>query len=131
MTALDDRLILKVLAIVAKYGKTVTFTTVATKEFSPTTRVGIEAGKVQYPKKVTPPANYSTRQLSDTVLADDLQIYLPASGLEFTPVVAMMVEFDDMKFRVVRAGPIYTGTSVALWDLQLRRGDGRNESKGV
>lgn len=126
MTALDDKLVPKVLAIVAKYGKDVVFTTVAAKEFSPTTRVGIETGKKQFTKKVTPPEYYSTRQLSDTVLVDDLRVFLPASGLEFTLAVAMMVEFDDMKFRVVRAGPVYSGTLIAVWELQLRRGDGRN-----
>lgn len=122
MTTLDDRLIPRVLEIVKRYGKTVTFTVPGAQAYDPATGKNTITGATTYTKQVTPPQGYSPT-LVDKDLADkgDLQVFLPAMGLEFTPNTVMKVTVDGQIYTIVTVGPIYTGERIALYELQLRK----------
>ena len=76
-----------------------------------------------YTRKVTPPAQWETRFVNGTTILDsDFQIYLPAKDLPFTPKLDMTLQMDSATFTVVHGpNPIYTGESVALWEMGVRR----------
>jgi hypothetical protein len=119
---LDDRLVPKVLEIVQKYGKIVGFVVPTSQTYDPATGTNTVTTPVTYNKKVTPPQNYSSRLIDgQNILAGDCQIFLPASGLTFAPVAGMKVTIASQTWAIVNAGPIYTGESIALYELQLRK----------
>lgn len=121
-TILDTKLIPKILAKVIKYGKTVDFVVPATKVHAPETGIVTETNPTTYSKKVTPPEPYIEGYAPpESIRVGDSKIYLPSSGLEFTPTRGYLVQFDSTKWRMENVNPIYTGEQIALYELQLRK----------
>jgi len=122
MTALDDRLLPKVLAIVEKFGIDAVFDEPGTKTYDPTTGETTESGNTNHTEKVTPPEGYPDNYMGgDVVKQGDVQIYLPAFGLGFTPVVSLDVAVGGKDYHLVGVDPVYSGEEIALYRLQLRR----------
>jgi len=120
-TPLDTKLIPKVLAVVNKYGKLVDFKVPASKTYDPTTGATTEGEEATHQHKVTPPGWYKETLIpKDLIQQGDLMAILPASGLGFTPTRGYRVEFDSMKFRIEHVAPLYSGDSVAAYELLLR-----------
>lgn len=121
MTDLDTRLIPKVLAIVNRLGKSVTFETVSGGSYDPLTRVVTGGTMTPVVKKVTPPYEFKNYLIDgDNIRVGDLQIDLPASGLTFTPERGWIVVIDTVRYTVIKVSPVYTGEQIALYNLQLR-----------
>ena len=124
MTDLDTRLIPRVLELITKYGKDVTFKTFPSATYTPTTGKTTPGAETDYSEKVTPPEPYEDKFIDgEIVQIGDCRVYLAASGLAFTPEKGMEVEFDaeGITWRIVRIMPVYTGESIAMYGLQLRR----------
>ena len=128
MTILDDTLPAKVLALVAKYGKVLTFYnnagvgagtySAAAGEF-----VSIPA-EVTWLYKTSPPQAF-IRKLNETATVEaTLEVTLPASGLDATFVsdhlqAGMRVDFDSTEWRTVLLEPLYSGNQIAAYRLGL------------
>ena len=122
-TVLDDKLPAKALEIINKYGKLVTITVTA-NTVSVTLGKVTKSSETTYSRKVSPPAPYSSRQIDGTMIqAHDLQCYVAASGLGFTPSLSdeMTVTFDSVVWSVKGFNPLYSGELVAAYKFQLRR----------
>lgn len=120
-TVLDTKLRPKVVALLAKYGKDVTFTA-KPGSYSHTTGAA-SAGASLGTVRCTPPAGYAQRYVDgDVIRQGDVQLYLAGQGLTFTPEPGQRVTFDSTTYTVVAARPIYSGDLVAAWEVQARRG---------
>ena len=121
-TELDVTLIPEILAIVTEYGKDVIFEVPQLSEYDHSSGGVTETGPARHTKKVTPPANYDRKYIDGgSILAEDMQIFLPASELEFVPTKNCKVTVDNQVYVVVSIRPYYTGESIAIYELQLRR----------
>ena len=122
MTVLDDRLIPRILAIVQRLGKLVVFTVAATESYNPDTGEATRATAASYSLKVTPPEVYEEGLIDgENIRRGDMRVWLPASGLAFTPSPTVTVTIDGATWAVVDVAPVYTGEQVALYGLQLRK----------
>jgi len=122
VTELDTELIPEILEILEEFGKDAVFQVPATKTYDPTTGDVTEGSVTSHTKKITPPAPYKQGYVKDDLIqVGDVQVYLAASGLTFTPTNGYAVVFDSMTWRIEYANPIYTGELVALWELLLRK----------
>ncbi len=121
-TALDDRMVPKALELINLYGQSAVFADPATKTYDPTTGLTSEGSVTNRTHKVTPPEPYDKRWIDgDLIQQNDIRIYLPASGLAFTPFKGQKVTLLTTKvFRIVSVKPIYSGEDIAVFDLQLR-----------
>lgn len=123
-TSLDLRLRPKALALIAKYGKSVTWTQYAGQEtgYTPqsgTTSLGLASN---YPVKCTPPAPVDTRYLGgDLIVATDVEIYIAGLGLAFTPKLNDRVTIDGTVYTVLAKNAIYSGEDIVLWWAAVRR----------
>ena len=121
-TALDAKLVPLALALVTKYGLNAEFETMLVSQYDAESGGTIETGPATYTKKVSPPSPFEQRFIDgEAIRQDDLEIYLPGSGLKFTPVVDMTVRIGTVTYRVVMANPVYSGEQIAVFRLQLRR----------
>jgi len=121
MTALDDKLIPKAKTLCEKYGKSMVYTYLTTNTYDPTDGdvTQVEATSTV---KSTPPMDY-TEMYPDGGIEDQemLVTFLPAENLVFTPAKAQKVTFDSEDWRIVKIKRHYTGESVALYELHLRK----------
>ncbi len=122
VTALDTKLVPKVLAMVAKYGKTVVFSQISMNVSRPS-RGDHDHKRIRtYSHKVTPPQDVKSNFVDgETVKYGDALIYLPASGLLFTPASGMTVNIDAVKWTLQSVGAIYTGELIALYEIRIRK----------
>jgi hypothetical protein len=121
-TELDTLILPKVLELIGRYGKLVSFsvTTGATQNAGAGTVTG--GTTTAHSVKASPPYPYESRYIDgDLVLVGDSRLYLAGSGLAFTPAPGQVVTIDSAKWRVVRVNPIYSGELVAAWEVQVRR----------
>lgn len=123
MTALDDKLIPKTYTLVETYGVDAVFYVelVEPEDYDPTTGHTTEDTDAGVTRKVTPPEPYEERMVDgDIVQHDDMRIYLPSSELSFTPENGMKVVIASLPWKAVAIDPIYSGTSICLYEIQLR-----------
>jgi hypothetical protein len=121
MTSLDRRLVPKVQALIAKYGKTVTVTVPGLRSYSVADGTVCAAGDTDYSVKITPPTPWTMAPLpGSSVQSGDMSAYVAASGLEFTPDAGMVLTDGGQAWTVMAVGRIYTGDLVAMYLLQLR-----------
>lgn len=121
-TPLDNVLPAKVVEILAKYGKTVTWTvsTGGTVDASAGKIVG--ATETPHTVKVSPPEPYTSRFIDgDVILAGDAKVVLAAQSLAFTPAAGQKLTIDGEVWRVVAVNRQYSGELVAAWEAQVRR----------
>lgn len=121
-TELDDILVPEVLAIVEQFGKLVRFAVPGSQVYDPTTGLSTERPALSITKKVSPPQPYTIKLIDgENIKAGDACIWLPASGLTFTPVAGMKVTIDSAVWAIVAVDSVYTGELIALYGLQLRQ----------
>jgi hypothetical protein len=120
-TALDTRIPPRVATLIARLGMDAVFYVPGSSTYNPATREVTETGVTQYTEKVTPPQSMDYYANGDTIRWGDRRIYLPASGLAFTPERGMKVTLSSVAYRIEVAEPVRTGDSVAVYRLQLRR----------
>lgn len=121
MTALDDKLVPKILSLIDKFGKTAVFTELTTNTYDPATGT-VSTVEVNHNRKMSPPSDYDLRYVdNDLIKMGDAQTMVAASGIPFTPVQAMKVAFDSNDWHIVTVSPVYTGNIIGAYKLQLRR----------
>lgn len=115
-TVLDTKILPKVLAILEKYGRTVTVVIKArTKDWS----TGIvSTTTATHTVKCSPPEPFNQRYVDgDLIRVGDMETLFAAQDLPFTPALNMRI---DDKWTAIRVDPIYSGDLVAAWKVQLR-----------
>ena len=123
MTALDDEMVPLALSLIAEFGKVVTFTKITIGPYDPETGGASETGPlVDTDLTITPPQQFEERYIDgDLVQRSDVFTFLAASGLVAVPDTKYSVEIDGISFRVMSVEDIYSGTSIALHKIHLRR----------
>lgn len=121
-TSLDTKLRPKVLAVIAQYGKAVSFAVDSGGTHSASTGTVSGTSTTTYSVTVTPPAPYASKFIDgDTIRDGDALIYLAAQDLAFTPAAGQRVTIDSAVWTVTRANAIYSGELVCAWEVGLRR----------
>jgi len=124
-TALDLSLGATVVNLIARLGKTVSFTVKTVGAYDETTGHAAESDPVVYSKKVSPPDKYDRRLVDGhTIQKDDLKVIVPGKDLEWNPLTLavsnIVVTIDGKLFNVIKVTPIYSGDDVAAYEYQLR-----------
>ena len=120
LTALDDRLGPKALALILKYGKTATVD-VTTYAYT-TSSGGTTPTVVSHTVKISPPEAYEiSMSNANTVQQGDMKCMIAALGLAFTPKIGIEIVFDSQRWKVVSFEPVYSGDLVVVWIFQLRK----------
>lgn len=121
MTALDDKIIPKVQEIIDKYGISVTFEVSSSDSYDRTTGL-ITKTETTYTVTVSPPSPFDERRIDGTIIRrGDLMVILPTSDLSFTPDFDQKVTIGSLEYTVQVVNPIYSGASIAAYELGLRR----------
>ncbi len=119
-TALDIRLLPKVLEIIERMGKTVTFHVPSGEVYDPIARQTTST-ITNINKKVSPPDKYGVKFIDGTqILAGDNYVILPASGLTFTPRSGHNVTVNGLKWGIVSVESIFSGEDICAYQIQLR-----------
>ena len=122
MTALDTTLLPKIKSLIEDYGKDAVFTVHGISVYDPDEGSVVDSGTVSHTVKVTPPENFTANLIDgDNIKRNDCRVSIAASGLSFTPINGMKVEFDSQVWRIVGIQVEYTGESIGLYALQLRK----------
>lgn len=125
-TTLDTRLVPKVEVILARHGLNVTLQQYATAH-NPKTGDMVKTAPVSFTAKATPPMPYSEKYIDgDSVQRGDAAVFIAGKELSdagYVPKRGDTLTFvtDAIVWRVLNLGLIYSGSQVALWELQLRR----------
>jgi len=118
-TALDTKILPRVLALVARFGRDVAFTAAPT--YAGPTTGGSSAGASLATVKAVVGA-YELRYVDgDVIKAGDLRLLIAGSGLSFTPSAGQTCSVDSQTWKVVAVRPISSGEQNAAWELQVRR----------
>ena len=129
MTALDDKLVPTAKNRIEKFGKVVVFKVRSAKSYDTATGVGSKT-EADVTVKVTPPTPYINKLSSNDLIREgDMQISFSPTALDevtgvaisFTPENGMIVVLDSATWKVVNVNSIYSGDSIALWTLALRK----------
>ena len=122
MTALDTTLVPAALDLSDRLGKSVTFFTVGLSTYDVATGLGSEIVPTSHVRKISPPQPYSTRYIDrDLIQVGDMKCLVAASGLPFTIEKGMTVKIDDAVWKIMMCDALYSGDSIAAFELQLRR----------
>jgi len=127
MTILDDKLLPKVDIIIDKFGKVASLReNFADGDYTAATGAvfGIPAS---HSVKVTPPFPYEHKYIDgDLIEQGDMQVLLSAKALTDDsvpdPQNGWRLTIDTQTFHVISTSKIYSGESIAAWQLQLRGG---------
>lgn len=121
-TALDTEMRQVAFDLIDEFGKTLTYNMNLADTFDPATG-GVTAGSpASVNRKSIPPYKYEDQYIDgDLIRVGDMQTGVAALGLTFTPEKQMVVNFDNLNWDVKAVNPIYSGTQIALYILQLRR----------
>lgn len=122
MTQLDTVFLPLATELLTEYGKAATFHAYTGGSYTPSTGTGSPGSETQYSKKIIPPYNVDLSFVDgDTIRVGDMMTGLAAENLEFTPVEGMKVTVESQAWSVVKVQPVYSGESIALYQLILRR----------
>lgn len=122
MTAIDDRLIPKVEALIARLGKSIVINCVTNE--GTVSNDGSVKGRTETPVtvKVIPPYPVDDKYVNgDTTRMGDLQTYVPAVSFGYEPVAGWTAVIDNKTWTIVSVEPIYTGDAIALYGLVMRK----------
>lgn len=122
MTRLDDKLVPKALSLINDLGKSAEFIRDGLAIYDAATGSGAVAGPTSFPRNISPPEPYDTRLVDgDVVQAGDTKCLVAASGLAFVIKKGMRVKIDNDTWQIIGCNSVYSGTSIAAYELQLRR----------
>ena len=111
------------LRLIGKFGKSVTYTTVATGSYSPATGA-VALSEVAYIIKAVIELfgrHYGDGFMTGLVLEGDRKISFAAQGLAFVPKPGDKVTFDGDTFTALAVSPVYSGELVALYAVHGRK----------
>lgn len=121
MTRIDDRLRPRVAALVAKYGRQVTYVS-KTPGYTPDTSTGAPTATNSKTVFVTPPDKYSLYLTDDVYIKKgDCRVFLPDYNLGFVPNEGDQIQgMDGRNWTVLNPKQHSTGEQAGLWELHLR-----------
>ena len=120
-TPLDDRLVPRVLDIIARYGKVLAYSVTTGATYNPATSRREGGSTAVHQVKSTPPTGYSHALIGTSgIQAGDQHTLVAAKDLPFDPKVATGVQVDGKDWTIVTVKPIRSGELVAAWDFQIR-----------
>lgn len=121
MTALDDKIVPKVNAVLTKVGISGTITESA-GTFTPSTGAVSGGGTVHSGVTFSPPAPYRKVLVGDQYLAGDAVSYVKGpTALGFTPKIGWRAAVGGVDYLIVGVSDLRSGDSIAAFELQLRR----------
>ncbi len=121
MTILDDELLPTAKSLLDELGKAVTLVE-DTRVYDPDTGSVVITPGASHTVKCTPPFPYNQHEIDgDAIRAEDARVFLAGQDIPVTPSVEMRVVIDGDTFAIRTVVPIYSGESVVLYGLQLRR----------
>ena len=119
-TALDKKLLPKVISLLNNLGKQVTITRLTGEVFDPTTLETTNTGSEAQTVKITPPYPYEETYYNDTsIKAGDLKCYV-SPDVVFDPELNYQMTVDGQLWTIVKMMPIYSGDNIVLFGAQLR-----------
>lgn len=121
MTRLDDIIVPKVLEVLTTYGTDAVFTVPATKTYDADTGVTTEGTTTDHTVKASPPSVVREFQGGTVIATDRSEIYIPASGLEFTPKTSMTVTIAGGTWKIVAIEELRSGDDLAAYRIEIRR----------
>ena len=121
-TPLDNILPGTVYRLLATYGVPAVFKRAGTGIYNPATGEGsFDAGS--YTVKISPPAPFDSKFVDERLIqAGDAMAYIAAQNMPtgFSPKAGMVMEFAGETWQVVLVKPLYSGTLIAAYMVQLR-----------
>jgi hypothetical protein len=100
-----------------EFGKTVTFVTVARRDYDAAAGSVREVRPEPLQGKITPPAPWQRAPLPGTTATEGTMEAYTFPGFE--PTAGMVVKSDGVDWRVLGVGKIYSGDLVALYLLMM------------
>lgn len=123
MTAFDDNIVATTLRLVAKFGAPYTVTEHSSFSYDASSGAGLRVGIAPATITMVPPFPYEHNLIDhDLIQSGDARTWVAASGLTITPRTGMKVTIDTEEWRVISVVKVRSGTSVVLYELQLRGG---------
>lgn len=121
-TAFDETFVPLALRLVAKFGVDMLFTINEAVDGGYDRTTGdVTPTDVAYTRKASPPAPINKKYVNgDTIRESDMEIWVAASGIEFTPVVGMLVTHVGQAYRATVADPFFSGDSIAAYRIIVR-----------
>lgn len=121
-TALDTKLVPKVLALLARLGATATLKTKTAAEYDPTlTSQAIPTGTPDA-VKITPPEIRRAHAIAGAGHELRLLTFVAASGLTTVPVAGKsLLTIGARTYIITAVGDIYTGDEIALYELEVEK----------
>lgn len=122
MTALDTKLIPKVLAILERLGKSIVVHVVTVAgTYNSTTRLVSAGTVVATTVKAVPPTKFKSHLIDGTnVRITDMETAIAASGLTWTPTIGWKVVIDGFSYTIHNVETYYTGELPCLYWMHLR-----------
>lgn len=80
--------------------------------------------EVDHPCNAAPPAQFDATEVANSqslIQTHDLRVTIAAEGLPVVPSTAGTLLIDSEVYQIVRVTPVYYGTEVGHYDLQVRR----------
>lgn len=119
-TSLDNRFRPMAHNLIAKYGKTVTFTKTTAGTFDPVTGTTAGSTSTDTVVKVVPPAAVDVAEVNGTsIQTGDMKVSVAA--VDYTPDINQTVTIDGATYDIISVSPVYSGELVALYDCQVRK----------
>jgi len=127
MTRLDTVFLPLAERLINEFGKVVIFTSAPLPgEYDRNTGVTTPTSQTTHTAKVSPPDPYKKFFIDgDLIQAGDAKVLLGNQGNDFTPVKGgtlngWNIDIDSICWEVISTNPIYSGESIAAWELQIR-----------
>ena len=103
-----------------RFGKTVTLSTPASKEYDPNTQTTVEGSNISQTIKVTPLEEYKVTYIDGEVRKmTDLRCYLSPEGLSFIPENSQTLTVDGRDHTILYVQRHYSGDLIVLYELGL------------
>lgn len=120
MTVLDSPFRNLAHDLIAKYGKTVTFSKPGTATYDPVTGTNTPGTPTTTTVKVSPPEAFKINEVNGTTIqAQDVKV--SAAAVDYVPDISQTVTFDGNAYNIISVSPIYSGDLVVKYDCQLRK----------
>lgn len=117
MNALDV-IVPKIAALLAKVGRSIDYLSTPLSSYDVASGKVLTGDHTATPVVSTPPLQFSKRYDGDTIKRDDLAVFIQPT---LTPAVGNRLRIDSQTYNIVNVMPLYTGTLIAAFKLQLRK----------
>ena len=118
---LDTKIIPKVLEILTKYGMSITMVEISGGTYDPATGENTGETTTDHSVKIAPPSPGIGYIINDLVKEGDMETTIATSGLTIDFDNQLEFTLDSKKWKVIHHTPMYSGDSIAAYQLLLRQ----------